>query len=165
MGQLRKMGEFATRTTFKNLCLRSSSSITERMAPNVIQRGSLYNDNFRLFFKNEEGQVISPLHDIPLSDNNGTNEFNMVVEAPRWTNAKMEIDLKEKFNPIKQDVKKANYDSLPIVFHIKDTFGITEPFHKLGKILTMLIPIPTVKAMVILLMFVKSVRKSISEVQ
>ena len=30
----------------------------------------------------------------------------MVVEVPRWTNAKMEIDLKEKFNPIKQDVKK-----------------------------------------------------------
>ena len=41
-----------------------------------------------------------------ISDNNGTNEFNMVVEVPRWTNAKMEIDLKEKFNPIKQDVKK-----------------------------------------------------------
>merc|ERR1712004_340441 len=82
--------------TFKNLCLRSCSSITERMAPNVIQRGSLYNDNFRLFFKNESGQVISPMHDIPLSDNNGTNEFNMVVEVPRWTNAKMEINLKEK---------------------------------------------------------------------
>ena len=30
----------------------------------------------------------------------------MVVEVPRWTNAKMEIDLKGKFNPIKQDVKK-----------------------------------------------------------
>ena len=30
----------------------------------------------------------------------------MVVEVPRWTNAKMEITLKEKFNPIKQDVKK-----------------------------------------------------------
>jgi len=72
----------------------------------VIQRGSLYNDNFRLFFKNEAGEVISPMHDIPLSDNNGTNEFNMVVEVPRWTNAKMEISLKDKFNPIKQDVKK-----------------------------------------------------------
>ncbi len=30
----------------------------------------------------------------------------MVVEVPRWTNAKMEINLKEKLNPIKQDVKK-----------------------------------------------------------
>merc|ERR1719362_1177151 len=30
----------------------------------------------------------------------------MVVEVPRWTNAKMEIDLKSALNPIKQDVKK-----------------------------------------------------------
>ena len=30
----------------------------------------------------------------------------MVVEVPRWTNAKMEINLKERFNPIQQDVKK-----------------------------------------------------------
>jgi len=30
----------------------------------------------------------------------------MVVEVPRWTNAKMEIDTKSKMNPIKQDVKK-----------------------------------------------------------
>lgn len=29
----------------------------------------------------------------------------MVVEVPRWTNAKMEINLKEPLNPIKQDVK------------------------------------------------------------
>ena len=30
----------------------------------------------------------------------------MVVEVPRWSNAKMEISLKEKMNPIKQDIKK-----------------------------------------------------------
>ncbi len=30
----------------------------------------------------------------------------MVVEVPRWTNAKMELNLAEKLNPIKQDVKK-----------------------------------------------------------
>ena len=63
--QLKKVAEFATRTTFKNLLLRSYSTSHE-MAPNVIQRGSLYNDNFRLFFKNEAGEVISPMHDIPL---------------------------------------------------------------------------------------------------
>ncbi|EGN93113.1 hypothetical protein SERLA73DRAFT_145953 [Serpula lacrymans var. lacrymans S7.3] len=32
--------------------------------------------------------------------------FNMIVEVPRWTNAKMEISKEEAFNPIKQDVKK-----------------------------------------------------------
>ena len=40
------------------------------------------------------------------SDNAEANEFNMVVEVPRWSNAKMEINLKEKLNPIKQDEKK-----------------------------------------------------------
>jgi len=71
------------------------------------QRGSLYNDDFRLFFKNAEGSYISPLHDIPLKpEGSEPNVFNMVIEVPRWTNAKMEINLKDKLNPIKQDVKK-----------------------------------------------------------
>ena len=30
----------------------------------------------------------------------------MVVEIPRWSNAKMEIATKEVLNPIKQDTKK-----------------------------------------------------------
>jgi hypothetical protein len=30
----------------------------------------------------------------------------MIVEVPRWTNAKMEISKEEPFNPIKQDIKK-----------------------------------------------------------
>lgn len=30
----------------------------------------------------------------------------MVVEIPRWSNAKLEIATGEEFNPIKQDVKK-----------------------------------------------------------
>ena len=39
-------------------------------------------------------------------ENVDANEFNMVVEVPRWSNAKMEINLKGQLNPIKQDVKK-----------------------------------------------------------
>jgi len=72
----------------------------------VVPRGSLYTETHRLFFKNADGKIISPMHDIPLSNSEGVNEFNMVVEVPRWSNAKMEINLAEKFNPIKQDVKK-----------------------------------------------------------
>lgn len=30
----------------------------------------------------------------------------MIVEVPRWTNAKMEISKEEPFNPIKQDIKR-----------------------------------------------------------
>ncbi len=101
----------------------------------VVQRGNLYSDNYRLFFKDSTGKLVSPWHDIPLrysfsisisiktckvpfpfSDNPGSNVFNMVVEVPRWTNAKMEINLKEKLNPIKQDVKKGKIRFVANVF-------------------------------------------------
>jgi len=35
--------------------------------------------------------VISPFHDIPLLADSTGKIFNMVVEIPRWTNAKMEV--------------------------------------------------------------------------
>ncbi|XP_054447640.1 inorganic pyrophosphatase 2, mitochondrial isoform X3 [Pteronotus mesoamericanus] len=84
------------------------------------ERGQPPSPGYRLFFKNEAGHYISPFHDIPLKvesiEENGIptkrarndeseNLFNMVVEVPRWTNAKMEIATKEPLNPIKQDIK------------------------------------------------------------
>ncbi len=30
------------------------------------------------------------------------NVYNLVIEIPRWTNAKMEMNMKEKLNPIRQ---------------------------------------------------------------
>ncbi|KAF9408149.1 hypothetical protein HW555_012069 [Spodoptera exigua] len=54
----------------------------------------------------DESGPISPLHDIPLWADKARRLVNMVVEVPRWTNAKMEISLGEPLNPIKQDVKK-----------------------------------------------------------
>uniref|UniRef100_A0A8C9D435 inorganic diphosphatase n=1 Tax=Panthera leo TaxID=9689 RepID=A0A8C9D435_PANLE len=69
------------------------------------ERGQPYTPDYRLFFKNVAGDYISPFHDIPLrvdsTEENGIptkrarNDeyetlFNMVVEVPRWTNAKME---------------------------------------------------------------------------
>jgi len=49
---------------------------------------------------------VSPFHDIPLFADQNLGVFNMIVEVPRWTNAKMEISKEELFNPIKQDIKK-----------------------------------------------------------
>ena len=46
------------------------------------------------------------MHDVPLFANEDNKTLHMIVEIPRWTNAKMEICLKESLNPIKQDVKK-----------------------------------------------------------
>ncbi|KAE8321740.1 inorganic pyrophosphatase [Aspergillus sergii] len=54
----------------------------------------------------KDGQPVSPFHDIPLYANEEQTILNMVVEIPRWTNAKQEISKEELLNPIKQDVKK-----------------------------------------------------------
>lgn len=54
----------------------------------------------------QNGQVISPFHDLPLFADERNGIYNMIVEVPRWTNAKMEISKEESFNPIKQDIKK-----------------------------------------------------------
>jgi len=70
----------------------------------IEERGARNSLEYRLFFKDGEGKAISAMHDIPMLASEGV--YNMVVEVPRWTNAKMEIDLKSPLNPIKQDVKK-----------------------------------------------------------
>ncbi|KAI9334849.1 inorganic pyrophosphatase [Pilaira anomala] len=67
--------------------------------------GKPFTATHRVFIE-RDGKVVSPFHDIPLYANEEKNVFNMVVEIPRWTNAKVEIATKEKFNPLKQDVKK-----------------------------------------------------------
>jgi inorganic pyrophosphatase len=42
-------------------------------------------------FIEKDGQLVSPWHDIPLYANEQQTVLNMVVEVPRWTNAKMEV--------------------------------------------------------------------------
>jgi hypothetical protein len=68
------------------------------------QAGETATESFRLNFKEGDKQ-ISPWHDIPLKGEKG---YNMVVEIPKMTKAKMEIATKEESNPIAQDIKKGN---------------------------------------------------------
>ncbi|KAI9023060.1 inorganic pyrophosphatase [Phycomyces nitens] len=69
------------------------------------QVGALNTLEFRLFFE-KNGVPVSPFHDIPLFANPEKTILNMVVEIPRWSNAKLEICKEEAFNPIVQDTKK-----------------------------------------------------------
>jgi inorganic pyrophosphatase len=57
-------------------------------------------------FIERDGVVISPWHDIPLYADKNNGILNMIVEIPRWSNAKMETSKEEKFNPVLQDTKK-----------------------------------------------------------
>lgn len=72
----------------------------------IEERGARNSTDYRVYFKDASGALISPWHDIPLYADATKKIFNMVVEIPRWTNAKMEIATAEPLSPIKQDVKK-----------------------------------------------------------
>ncbi|KAJ2354529.1 Inorganic pyrophosphatase [Coemansia sp. RSA 2618] len=61
--------------------------------------------DYRVFIE-KDGKPVSPFHDIPLFADEANGIYNMVVEIPRWTNAKMEISKEDALNPIKQDTKK-----------------------------------------------------------
>jgi len=60
---------------------------------------------FRLRFKDDSGNDISPLHDIPLHTGED-GVYNALFEIPKNTKPKMEVAVKEPMNPIAQDVKK-----------------------------------------------------------
>ncbi|KAK6482066.1 inorganic pyrophosphatase-like [Huso huso] len=87
-----------------------------KMSYTAEERGNPNTLSYRVFFKNSEGVYISPFHDIPMYADEAQNIFNMVVEVPRWTNAKMEIATKDELNPIKQDVKKGKLRYVANVF-------------------------------------------------
>ena len=57
-----------------------------------------------MYFADEAGgDVVSPWHDIPLHAGPASS-WNMVVEIPRGTRAKMEVSTDTPLNPILQDV-------------------------------------------------------------
>ncbi|XP_068706516.1 uncharacterized protein [Montipora foliosa] len=88
------------KTLFTNCLLKRT------MAYSICESGASNTLDFRMYFCDGNGQAVSPFHDIPLFANDQKTVCNMVVEVPRWTNAKMEIAVKEALNPIKQDCKK-----------------------------------------------------------
>ncbi|EEQ33378.1 inorganic pyrophosphatase [Microsporum canis CBS 113480] len=67
--------------------------------------GALNTLEWRAFIE-KDGVPVSPFHDIPLYADEKKTILNMIVEIPRWTNAKQEISKDDFMNPIKQDTKK-----------------------------------------------------------
>lgn len=72
--------------------------------------------NYRMFFKDSSGALISPWHDIPLPSMDKKNSwFPFLCEIPKGRTEKMEVCLSEKFNPIAQDTKDKKPRYLSIV--------------------------------------------------
>lgn len=96
--------------------LASSNFFTPVNAPmdsySTIKTGSKYSESYRVYVtKNNE--VVSPFHDIPYKNQ---KYFTCVNEIPRFEHAKFEICKNEKFNPIKQDIKKGKVRFVKNVF-------------------------------------------------
>lgn len=93
------------------------------------------NNKYRMTF-HENGEQISPWHDIPLKT--GTDDiYNFICEIPKNTKPKMEINTKEKYNPIEQDMKNGkpreyhgpiywNYGCLPQTWENPDNLDDEE---------------------------------------
>lgn len=60
---------------------------------------------YRMRFKDANGNFISPWHDVPLHTGSD-GVFNAIFEISKNTKPKMEVATKEPMNPIAQDVKK-----------------------------------------------------------
>jgi len=83
----------------------------------IEERGQLNTLSYKCYLKNAETDtIVSPFHDIPLYHNAETKILNVVIEIPRWSNAKMEISKDEKLNPIIQDTKKGKLRFVNNVF-------------------------------------------------
>ncbi|XP_055780054.1 inorganic pyrophosphatase 2, mitochondrial [Salvelinus fontinalis] len=120
-------------TAFKSELVTQAitSYLIKTMHYQTEERGRPNSSDYRIYFKTSDGKYISPFHDIPLiADGDQENDvpfkklkkndnevlYNMVVEVPRWSNAKMEIATKEPLNPIKQDMKKGKLRYVANVF-------------------------------------------------
>ena len=68
--------------------MSSSYAVRKNGAPNTIEH--------RIYIE-KDGVPISPFHDIPLYANDQQTILNMIVEIPRWTNAKLEVGFLIKF--------------------------------------------------------------------
>ena len=77
---------FSTATLKNNTMSSSSSSggytVRKNAAPNTLEH--------RVYIE-KDGVPISAFHDVPLYANEQQTILNMIVEIPRWTNAKMEV--------------------------------------------------------------------------
>jgi hypothetical protein len=77
-----------------HLIMEASSLSDQRQKSeySIRRSGRPFTKDYRIHFEREHDKVpVSPFHDIPLYHDRGKGILNMVVEVPRWTNAKFEV--------------------------------------------------------------------------
>lgn len=85
--------------------MRKPFWMASQRAVKTVAEGTPGTLEYRLRFKDDNGNDISPWHDIPLHTGE-EGVYNALFEIPKNTKPKMEVAVKEPMNPIAQDVKK-----------------------------------------------------------
>ncbi|OBA20867.1 inorganic pyrophosphatase [Metschnikowia bicuspidata var. bicuspidata NRRL YB-4993] len=81
--------------------------------------GSKYTKEYKNYCVEAPAKVMSYFHDVPLGLDLERKTATVVVEIPRWLNAKFEINIGEPGNPITQDVKKGRVRFVKNLFPYK----------------------------------------------
>ncbi|KAK4097071.1 inorganic pyrophosphatase [Parathielavia hyrcaniae] len=80
------------------------SGKTNKSEYSVRRSSRPFTKDYRIYFERSHDKTpVSSFHDIPLYHDKDKGILNMVVEVPRWINAKFEINRNERLNPIHQD--------------------------------------------------------------
>lgn len=106
-------GHLHTATTSSPSSSAAIHTAREKLLPNMTYTtrkiGAPNSLEHRIYIE-KDGQLVSPWHDIPLYANEQQTVLNMVVEVPRWTNAKMEASdvplvlLENSLNPLREQL-------------------------------------------------------------
>lgn len=95
-------------TTASSTAIRTAATKNSpNMSYTTRKIGSANTLEHRIFIE-KDGQLVSPWHDIPLYANEQQTVLNMVVEVPRWTNAKMEVGVPNGFEGVLRDRRDAD---------------------------------------------------------
>jgi inorganic pyrophosphatase len=89
----------------RSTVLGAASRLSFASCFSTVTEGSKYATDYKTYLKLPDGKVGSFFHDIPLNLNKDKRTVNVVIEIPRWSNAKFEISKQNEYNPITQDMK------------------------------------------------------------
>lgn len=125
-----KMVNYSTSNAQKRLQMLSlhlhTSSVGQTSASSLptsaylLKSGSKYTPEYKVYYVDPRTRKFgSYFHDVPLNLNKQAKTVSMVVEIPRWSNAKMEISKELDLNPIVQDIKKGKLRFINNIFPFK----------------------------------------------
>merc|ERR1712098_476672 len=131
-----------------NANMASQYTTRKVAAPNTLEH--------RIYIE-KDGVPVSPFHDIPLYANEQQTILNMIVEIPRWTNAKMEISKADLLNPSSKTSRRASSVSSATASPTRVTSGTMAPSLKHGRTPTSSTPRPRPRVTTIHWMSARSV--------